>query len=128
MGRAPGDRARSGGRRAEPSAAGLAAAWTTLVLAGLPLAALGIVVYALDLFDISDPRLQGGVDALLDGLRIVAIANALGRGLLAPRLANWRLLPSGTAPPRSLFRFMRVAATIWLPNACSSRPRKRRVR
>src|SRR5271155_4567394 len=56
----------------------LAAAWTILVLAGLPFAALGILAYALDLFDVSDPHLQGGVDALLDGLRLVAPARDTG--------------------------------------------------
>ena len=70
----------------------LAAAWTIVVLAALPLLALAAVVYALDVFDISDPRLQGALDALLDGLRLIVLANALGRGFLAPGHANWRLL------------------------------------
>jgi small-conductance mechanosensitive channel len=70
----------------------LAAAWTILVLAALPLLALEAIVYALDVFDISDPRLQGALDALLDGLRLIVLVNALGRGLLAPGCANWRLL------------------------------------
>ncbi len=70
----------------------LAAAWTILVLAALPLLALAALAYALDVFDISDPRLQGGLDALLDGLRLIVLSNALGRGLLAPGHANWRLL------------------------------------
>ena len=91
----------------------LAAAWTILVLAGLPLAALGILAYALDLFDLSDPRLQGGVDALLNGLRFVAIAYALGRGTLAPSLPSWRLLGLGDRAAKLLFRFMMFATTIW---------------
>jgi small-conductance mechanosensitive channel len=91
----------------------LAAAWTILVVAGLPLAALGILNYALELFDLFDPRLQGGVDALADGVKIVAIANALGRGMLAPRLPNWRLLGMRDRQARLWFRFMLVAATIW---------------
>ena len=70
----------------------LAAAWTIVVLAVLPLLALAALVYALDVFDISDPRLQGALDALLDGLRLIILSNALGRGLLAPGHANWRLL------------------------------------
>ena len=48
MGRAPGDRARSVGAAPSRFRRALAAAWTILVLAGLPLAALGIVAYALD--------------------------------------------------------------------------------
>lgn len=91
----------------------VAAAWTILVLAGLPLALLGAISYALDIFDISDPRLQGGVDALLDGLRLIILANALGRGLLAPSLANWRLLALRDRPAAVLFRFILIAATIW---------------
>ncbi len=70
----------------------LAAAWTILVLAVLPLLALAALVYALDFFDISDPRMQGSLDALLDGLRLIVVSSALGRGLLAPRRPNWRLV------------------------------------
>jgi len=73
----------------------VAAAWTILVLAVLPLLALEAFAYALDAFDISDPRLQGALDALLDGLRVVIVSNALGRGLLAPGYANWRLVDLG---------------------------------
>jgi small-conductance mechanosensitive channel len=91
----------------------LAAIWTILVLAGLPLMMLGVVAYALDAFDISDPRVQGGVDALLDGLRIVAAANALGRGMLAPSQPNWRLFDMSDRVAGVLFRFMLIAAAIW---------------
>jgi small-conductance mechanosensitive channel len=70
----------------------LAAAWSAAVLAAAPLVALGAFAYALDLFDISDPRAQGALDAILDGLRLLAIANALAHGLLAPGRANWRLV------------------------------------
>jgi small-conductance mechanosensitive channel len=70
----------------------LGAAWSAAVLAAAPLAALGVFAYALDVFDISDPRAQGALDAILDGLRLVAIANALAHGLLAPGRANWRLV------------------------------------
>src|SRR5208282_2454606 len=62
----------------------LGAAWSAAVLAAAPLVALGVLAYALDLFDISDPRAQGTLDAILDGLRLLAIANALAHGLLAP--------------------------------------------
>ena len=51
----------------------VAALWTLAVLAALPLVGLGIVSYALDLFDMSDPRLQGVVNALFDGLRMSAL-------------------------------------------------------
>jgi small-conductance mechanosensitive channel len=61
-------------------------------LAILPLLALGVLSYALDALDISDPRLQGQFDALFDGLRLVALANALSRALFAPGAEKWRLL------------------------------------
>jgi len=70
----------------------LGAAWTTAVLAAAPLVALGLFAYALDVFDISDPRAQTTLDAILDGLRLIAIANALAHGLLAPGRPNWRLV------------------------------------
>jgi small-conductance mechanosensitive channel len=70
----------------------LGAAWSAAVLAAAPLVALGVFAYALDVFDISDPRAQGALDAILDGLRLLAIANALAHGLLAPGRANWRLV------------------------------------
>jgi small-conductance mechanosensitive channel len=70
----------------------LAAIWTIAVLAAAPLVALGVFAYALDLFDISDPHLQGALDATLDGLRLIAIVNALAHGLLSPNRANWRLV------------------------------------
>jgi small-conductance mechanosensitive channel len=90
----------------------LAAAWTILVLAVLPLLALQAVAYALDVFDISDPRLQGGLDALLDGLRGIVLANALGRGLLAPRHANWRLIDLGDRVGALLFHLWLSVAAI----------------
>ncbi len=70
----------------------LAALWTIAALAAAPLVGLGVFAYALDFFDISDPRLQGTLDATLDGLRLIAIANAVARGLLSPGNANWRLV------------------------------------
>ena len=90
----------------------LAAAWTILVLAVLPLLALAAVVYALDVFDISDPRLQGALDALLDGLRLIVVSNALGRGLLAPGRANWRLLDFSDRVAALLFHLWLSVAAI----------------
>lgn len=70
----------------------LGAAWSASVLGAAPLVALGVFAYALDLFDISDPHAQAALDAALDGLRLMAVANALAHGLLAPGRANWRLV------------------------------------
>jgi small-conductance mechanosensitive channel len=90
----------------------LAAAWTILALAVLPLLALEAFAYALDVFDISDPRLQGGLDALLDGLRIVIVSNALARGLLAPGRADWRLFDVGDRVSALLFHLWLSVAAI----------------
>jgi potassium-dependent mechanosensitive channel len=89
-----------------------AAAWTIIVLAALPLLAMSAIVYALDAFDISDPRLQGALDALLDGLRLVVVANALARGLLAPRLGNWRVVDLDDRVAKLLFRLWLAVAVI----------------
>jgi small-conductance mechanosensitive channel len=91
----------------------LAALWTIIVLAGIPLAMLGALSYALDVFDISDPRLQSGVDAILDGLRLIAIAYAFAKGLLAPKEPNWRMFSLGNRGAALLFRFLMFTATIW---------------
>ena len=90
----------------------LAAAWTIVVLAALPLLALAALAYALDVFDISDPRLQGALDALLDGLRLIVMSNALGRGVLAPGQANWRLFDIGDRVCARLFHLWLSVAAI----------------
>ena len=45
----------------------LAAAWTFVIFAVLPLAGLGVLAGALDSFDLSDPSMQGVIDAALRG-------------------------------------------------------------
>ncbi len=45
----------------------LAAAWIFLIFAVLPLAGLGILAGALNSFDLSDPSMQGVIDAALRG-------------------------------------------------------------
>ena len=93
----------------------LAAIWTMAVLAAAPLVALGVFAYALDLFDISDPHLQGALDAALDGLRLIAIVNAVAHGLLSPGRANWRLVNLGDRSAALLFRlWLGVAAILAL--------------
>jgi len=91
----------------------LVALWTLAVLAALPLFGLWVVAYALDVFDISDPQLQGVVDALLDGLRLVAVAHAVARAIFAPRRAEWRLPPIGDPPARALTRLAVFVALVW---------------
>ena len=83
------------------------------MLAGLPLAALSIVSQALDYFELTDPRMQRGVDALFEGLRAIAIANALARGLLSPGHAKWRLPAISDRAALLLLRFILFATAIW---------------
>jgi potassium-dependent mechanosensitive channel len=93
----------------------LAAIWTSLVLICLPLFGLGIVTYALDASDVSDPRLQGIEDAFLDGLRLIFVINGLARGLLAPRQRPWRMVDLSDRVAALVFRFwLGVAAIVAL--------------
>jgi potassium-dependent mechanosensitive channel len=90
-----------------------AAIWTALVLGAIPLLGLLAVAYALDAFDLSDPRLQGLQDAILDGLKLMFVANALARGLLAPGQPAWRLIAMNDRVATRMFRFwMSVAAIV----------------
>jgi small-conductance mechanosensitive channel len=91
----------------------LVAIWTLAVVAALPLVGLGIIAYSLDAFDISDPRLQNVVNALLDGLRRIAVAYACARALLSPRQAVWRLVPVGDEPALRLTRLAVGVTVIW---------------
>ena len=91
----------------------LFALWTIAVLAAFPLAGLAAISYALDAFDISDPRLAGVVKAALDGLRLIALANAVARGLLAPKSSPWRLLPASDEAARRLTGLALAVAVAW---------------
>jgi potassium-dependent mechanosensitive channel len=90
----------------------LAAIWTSLVLVCLPLFGLGIVSYALDAFDVSDPRLQGIQQAFFDGLRLMFVSNGLARGLLAPGQRPWRMVALNDRIAALLFRFWLIVAVI----------------
>jgi len=90
----------------------LAAIWTSLVLICLPLFALGMITYALDEFDVSDPRLQGIQDAFFNGLRLFFVSNGLARGVLAPGQRQWRMVDLGNRVAALLFRFWLVVAII----------------
>ena len=91
----------------------LAAAWTILVLAVLPLLGLGVVSFALDTFKISEPRMQGVVDAVFDAVRILVIVNAVGQGMLSPRSAPWRMIGFSDPSAAIIFRAAMTIAAIW---------------
>jgi potassium-dependent mechanosensitive channel len=91
----------------------LAAAWTCLVLAALPLIALGLLASGLDAFDLSDPSVQGVIDAVLEAGRVLIVVNALARGVLAPRLTAWRLIPMSDRSAGIFYRLAMTIAGIW---------------
>jgi len=92
----------------------LAAAWTALVLAVAPLIGLGLLANALDTFDLSDPSVQGLIDAALDAARVLIVVNALGRGMLAPgRLEPWRLIAMSDRSATIFYRLAMTIAAIW---------------
>jgi potassium efflux system protein len=102
-----GEKTRSRLRRA------IAAAWTFVLFAVLPLAALGVLAGALDSFDLSDPSMQGVIDAAFEAARVLIAVNALARGMLAPGRATWRLVPISDRTVGILYRLAMTFAVIW---------------
>ena len=105
--RDPGESAPSRLRRA------LAAAWIFLIFAALPLAGLGVMAGALDSFGLSDPSTQGLIDAVFAAARVLIVINALGRGVLAPKRAVWRLVPMTDRTAAIVYRLAMTIAAIW---------------
>jgi small-conductance mechanosensitive channel len=91
----------------------LAAAWTFVIFAVLPLAGLGVLAGALDSFDLSDPSMKGVIDAAFEAARVLIAVNALGRGMLAPGRAAWRLVPITDRSAGILYRLAMTIAAIW---------------
>ncbi len=91
----------------------LAAAWTLLVLAVLPLIALMALTAALDLSGLSDSRVEGALEAVLDAVRLIIVVNAVGRAMLSPRAEAWRLIPVGDRAARRIVRGAMATAAIW---------------
>ncbi|HTZ67210.1 MAG TPA: DUF3772 domain-containing protein [Roseiarcus sp.] len=105
--RDPGESAPSRLRRA------LAAAWIFLIFAALPLAGLGVLAGALDSFGLSDPSMQGVIDAAFAAARVLIAVNALSRGVLAPGRAAWRLIAMSDRSAVVIYRLAMTIATIW---------------
>ena len=91
----------------------LAAAWIFVIFAALPLAGLGVLAGALNSFDLSDPSMQGVIDAAFEAARVLIAVNALGRGMLAPGRAAWRLVPVSDRSAGILYRLAMTFAAIW---------------
>ena len=68
---------------------------------------------ALDSFDLSDPSVQGVIDAALEAARVLIAVNALGRGMLAPGRPAWRLVPVSDRTAGILYRLAMTLAAIW---------------
>jgi potassium-dependent mechanosensitive channel len=105
--RRPGEGAPSRLRRA------LAAAGIFVIFAALPLAGLGVLAGALDSFNLSDPSMQGLIDAAFEAARVLIVVNALGRGVLAPGRPVWRLIPIGDRTAAIIYRLAMTIAAIW---------------
>jgi potassium-dependent mechanosensitive channel len=105
--RDPGETAPSRLRRA------LAAAWIFLIFAVLPLAGLGVLAGALDSFSLSDPSMQGVIDAAFEAARVLIAVNALARGMLAPGRQAWRLAPMTDRSAAIVYRLAMTIAAIW---------------
>jgi potassium efflux system protein len=91
----------------------LAAAWTFVLFAVLPLAGLGVLAGALDSFSLTDPSMQGVIDAAFEAARVLIAVNALGRGMLAPGRAAWRLVPISDRTAGILYRLAMTFAVVW---------------
>jgi small-conductance mechanosensitive channel len=91
----------------------LAAAWTFVIFAALPLAALGVLAGTLDSFDLTDRSMQGLIDSAFAGARVLIAVNALGRGMLAPQRGPWRLVPVSDRTAGILYRLAMALAAIW---------------
>ena len=113
MGRAPNCPSRSYGERAEPTAPRARRRLDALVLAVGPLIGLGLLANALDTFGLSDPSVQGLIDAALDAARALIVVNALGRCMLAPGLEPWRLIAMSDRSAAIFYRLAMTIAAIW---------------
>ncbi len=91
----------------------LAAAGIFVLFAALPLAGLGVLAGALDSFNLADPSMQGLLDAAFEAARVLIVVNALGRGVLAPGRAVWRLIPIGDRTAAIIYRLAMTIAAIW---------------
>ncbi len=91
----------------------IAAGWTLTVLAVLPLLALWGLSNALVALDLTAPKVQGVLKAALEGAGLLILGNAIGRSMLVPKAAAWRIVPVSGRTARLLFRDGMMFAAIW---------------
>ena len=84
-----------------------------MLFAALPLAGLGVLAGALDTFNLTDPSARGVIDAVFEAARVLIAVNALGRGVLAPGRAAWRLVSMSDRTAAIVYRLAMTIAAIW---------------
>lgn len=70
----------------------LATTWTAAVTATMPILAAIAFLALMRAFNLANPRMEPLIGAIFDLVTHVALAFGVTRGLLAPRLRQWRLL------------------------------------
>ena len=91
----------------------LAAAWTMLVLAVIPLLGVWALSLAIETFDLRVPRIEPFLDAIFDAARVIIVINAVGRSMLAPFAAPWRVVGFSDRSAILIFRAVMTIAAIW---------------
>ncbi|MCX7898635.1 MAG: DUF3772 domain-containing protein [Methylocystis sp.] len=89
-----------------------AAAWTTLVVASVPVAAIGALGFAFESFDLLDAALEPLWRRIVEAVARVAATYAIARGALAPAHPQWRLVDPGDRLARLLVRLATLAAIV----------------
>jgi small-conductance mechanosensitive channel len=72
-----------------------------------------VLAGALDSFNLTDPSMQGVIDAAFEAARVLIAVNALGRGMLSPGRAAWRLIPVTDRSAGILYRLAMTFAAVW---------------
>ena len=91
----------------------IAAAWTMALLSVLPLLALWALSAALVAFELTGQKTQGVIEAIFDAARLLILGNAVGRAMLAPNAAAWRVVRVSDRTARIIFRDGMILAAIW---------------
>ncbi len=89
-----------------------AAAWTTLVVAAVPIAAIGAYGIVFESFDLLDATLEPVWRRIVEAVARVAVVYAIARGVLAPAHSKWRLIDPGDRLARLFVRLVTFAAFI----------------
>ena len=86
------------------------AGWSALVVAAVPVAAIGALGLAFDAFDLVDATLEAVWRRFIEGVARIAFAYAIARAVFAPSHPNWRLIDPGDRLARLLTQLVTLAA------------------